>query len=117
VASPAFVTMFEALSDDVDAVMRVLRHSAQHYIHCFGSQYLAVVSPTSGSTACAPLFCPRAQCMPARHVTKRYTDPPNIALYIAQLLGMCTQQRVFPPCVHPAIIGDIQDLHNVCISF
>jgi hypothetical protein len=53
----------------------------------------------------------------SRHVTKRCMDPPNIALYIAQLLGMCNKQRFPPPyaSVHPTMIGDIQELHNVRI--
>jgi hypothetical protein len=33
-----------------------------------------------------------------RHVMKRYMDPQNIALNIAQLLGMCTQQTLIPIC-------------------
>jgi hypothetical protein len=48
-------------------------------------------------------------------VTKRYMDPPNIALYIAQLLGMCTSNDYFP--LSTTMIGDIQDLHRsiICI--
>jgi hypothetical protein len=49
--------------------------------------------------------------------TKRYTDPPNIVLYIVHLLACVPTMIVFPNCPPPPIlISDMQDL-NVQISF
>jgi hypothetical protein len=52
-----------------------------------------------------------------RHGNKGYMDPLNIALYIAQLLAVHTQQIIFTLSVLPTMIGDIQDLHKGRISF
>jgi hypothetical protein len=56
---------------------------------CGSSACLCVLATTCRSGARPWTRCP-PRSPAARHGTKRYTDPPNIVLYTAQLLEMCT---------------------------
>jgi hypothetical protein len=54
----------------------------------------------------------RSEPVPSPLVTKRYTDPPNIAPCIAvELLGDVDPKNEFP--IHPPKSQAIFDLHNV----